>query len=192
MKNKLFVLVGESGSGKSTIEKEIHRLGLAKKVVSCTTREARSNEIDGEDYWFINGDIFHIYLRQGQFLEHSSYNGWKYGLNKNDVKLDVENHVCVVNPNGLDELTKKLGEENIISIYIKRDDKKRVIGSLQRDNRNDFDFVLSETFRRYNNDKNDFKNVEEKVNYVIDNNGEIEEALEQFAKIMVKEGVKIG
>ena len=53
MKGKLFVLLGESCSGKSTLERKIHEYGLCNKVVSMTTRKPRSNEENGEDYYFV-------------------------------------------------------------------------------------------------------------------------------------------
>lgn len=51
--NKLFILMGKSASGKSTLESRINEIGLAKKVISSTTRKARSYEEDGVDYYFI-------------------------------------------------------------------------------------------------------------------------------------------
>lgn len=194
MNNKLFIICGKSGSGKSTIESEIHKLGLANKVISTTTRKKRSYEQDHVDYHFISELVFKTYLNQEQYAEWSTYptiNGDAYyGINKNDIKLKESNHVCVVNPKGMRQLIDNLGKENIVTIYINRSDKDRVISSLQRDN-SDFIKVLEEVVRRFKADDVDFCKIQDEVDYVINNDEDIEEAVNQFVKIMVKEGVRI-
>ena len=56
---KLFVFSAPSGSGKTTIVRHL----LAKKrfnlefSISATSRAARSNEKDGEDYYFISSFV---------------------------------------------------------------------------------------------------------------------------------------
>lgn len=194
MNNKLFIICGNSGSGKSTLENEIHKLGLANKVISTTTRKKRSYEQDHIDYHFISELVFKTYLNQEQYAEWSQYatvDGLAYyGINKHDIKLDKYNQVCVVNPHGLRQLVNNLGKENITTIYVKRDIKERFISTLQRDD-SDFKKVLKEATRRLEADETDFKNIENEVDYVINNDGDIEEAVNQFIKIMVKEGVRI-
>ena len=57
--SKLFVISGPSGAGKGTLVsrvRELHPdLGL---TVSATTREPRSCEIDGANYYFLSDDEF--------------------------------------------------------------------------------------------------------------------------------------
>lgn len=167
--NKLFIIMGASGSGKSTIEEKINRLRLAKKVISSTTRKPRAYETDGEDYYFLPLNVFNIYLSQGQFAENSVYTTVegmaRYGINKNDIKLKEENYVCVVNPHGMKQLVRNLGKSNCVTILIKRDDKTRLISSLNRDSEVNVDEVV----RRFEADKIDFKGVENEVDYIIDN-----------------------
>lgn len=170
---KLIVLVGTSGSGKSTIEQMIAESGFAKKVISTTTRQPRSYEVDGKDYYFIDEFLFETYLMQDQYLEHSAYttvNGLaRYGINKNDVKLDDSNYICVVNPHGLRQIKEKLGQENIVSFLIKRDDRSRIISALERDKSSDVLNILKEITRRFEADIKDFEGVEKEVNYVMSN-----------------------
>ena len=173
-KNKLFILIGKSGSGKSTIEQSISESGYANKIISTTTRQPRSFERDGVDYYFLNKTVFDIYLKQGQYAEHSTYpTVWgnaDYGINKNDIKLDENNAIAVVNPDGLRQLVKNLGKENVISIYIERDDRERVISAIQRDKSKDLKSILREITRRLEADEIDFAGMEEVADYVVKNN----------------------
>ena len=186
-KNKLFLLLGKSSSGKSVTEKEIDRLGYAKKITSTTTRKPRSYEIDTVDYFFISQDVFDIYLKQGQYAEHSTYpTVWgnaSYGINKNDIKLDRFNGIAVVNPDGHRQLVKSLGKENVVSIYIERDDRERVISAIERDKSKDLRKLLKEIDRRLEADEIDFKSVADEVDYKI-KNVDLEQTIQQVINII--------
>ena len=189
-RNKLFILVGKSRSGKSTIEKLINDSGNANKIISTTTRNPRSFERDSEDYYFISQTVFDIYLKQGQYAEHSTYpTVWgnaSYGINKNDIKLDEGNAIAVVNPDGLRQLVKNLGKENVVSIYIKRDDRERVISAIERDVSKDLMSILNEVTRRLEADEIDFAGMEEVADYVVENN-DLTLALEKIINIIESE-----
>lgn len=186
-KNKLFLLLGKSSSGKSVTEKEIDRLGYAKKIISMTTREKRESEIDTVDYYFVSQKIFNIYLKQNQFAEHSAYpTVWgdaSYGINKNDIKLDKFNGIAVVNPDGHRQLVKSLGKENVVSIYIERDDRERVISAIERDKSKDLRKLLKEIDRRLEADEIDFKSVADEVDYKI-KNVDLEQTIQQVINII--------
>jgi guanylate kinase len=173
VKNKLFILVGKSGSGKSTIESKIDKIGVAKKVISSTTRNTRSNEKNGLDYYFISEEEFQEKLERGLFAEHSEYptvNGMaKYGMQMKDIKLNEGNNICVVNPDGMTQVLDNLGKENCITIYIERDDRERVCSTLLRDKSKDFGKVLEEATRRYKSDEIDFAEMKDICDYVVIN-----------------------
>ena len=68
----LFVLSSPSGAGKSSIAKRILAdCDNIKMSVSATTREPRSAEIDGKDYYFYSQDKFHNMVEKGDFLEYA-------------------------------------------------------------------------------------------------------------------------
>lgn len=185
--NKLFILMGKSASGKSTLERKINEIGLAKKVISSTTRKPRSYEEDGVDYYFINRLIFNTYLSQNQFLENSEYTTVDgkalYGINKNDVKLNESNYICVVNPHGMRQIVNNLGKENCVVIYIDRSDRERLLGSLNRD----VEVDVKEVIRRYEADNIDFKDIEKESDYIIDNNKNILDSVINLMEIIKKE-----
>lgn len=189
MENKLFCLIGMSGTGKSTIESAINKSGYATKVVSTTTRSPRSFEVNSEDYYFISDEIFNIYLRQGQYAEHSTYTTVdgvaQYGINKNDIKLNEGNYICVINKNGYQQLLKSLGSEKVVGIYIKRNDRERIISTLKRDDSN-FANVFKEVYRRYEADKIDFAWIEDEVKYVVENK-DLDQAIQDVIRIIEEE-----
>ena len=71
-KGLLIVISGPSGCGKGTICKELRRQHPEIKVsVSATTREIRSGETDGKDYFFISKEEFERHIEEGEFLEYA-------------------------------------------------------------------------------------------------------------------------
>lgn len=83
---KVFVITGPSGVGKGTLISELsRRLGGLELSVSATTREAREGEVDGRDYHFLSSQEFERRARAGEFLEHATYSGNRYGTLRSEV-----------------------------------------------------------------------------------------------------------
>ena len=86
---KLIVFSAPSGSGKTTIvrhllEQEDLNLGFS---VSCTSREPRANEIDGENYYFISLKEFKQHIKNGDFMEWEEvYRDNFYGTLKSEIE----------------------------------------------------------------------------------------------------------
>ena len=57
---KMIILSSPSGAGKTTLVKKISRRSNYKISVSHTTREPRSNEKNGEDYFFVSEKSFKV------------------------------------------------------------------------------------------------------------------------------------
>lgn len=80
MKNKLFVFSGPSGVGKSTIiAKLLEQINNVAYSISATTREPRSGEIPGKDYFFVSEDVFTKGIENGDWLEWANVHGQYYG-----------------------------------------------------------------------------------------------------------------
>ena len=100
-KGKTFVISGPSGVGKSTVLKALFegRDDLYFSV-SATTRAPRPGEEHGVNYYFIEPEMFHQWITDGEFLEYAEYVGNFYGTPKKfvdeameqgkDVVLDIE------------------------------------------------------------------------------------------------------
>ena len=54
-------------------------------AVTCTTREPRSGEKDGVDYYFLEAADFLKRVQAGNFLEHATVYGNSYGTLKSEV-----------------------------------------------------------------------------------------------------------
>lgn len=158
----IIILIGESASGKSTIEKKLVNKRL-KKIISYTTRPIRPNEKDGIDYHYISKEEFLDKLQNGFFAEYTIYNSWYYGIAVPDCKDDS---IVVVEPHGFKQL-RKINGLNVISFYIKTDERERLIRMVKRGDN------LLEVFRRIFSDQGVFQFIEDEVDYVINNNSNI-------------------
>ena len=54
--------------------------------MSATTRPPRPGEEDGRDYWFLTPEEFEERLRRGEFLEHATYAGNRYGTLRSELE----------------------------------------------------------------------------------------------------------
>lgn len=82
----LMVLSGPSGAGKGTVcHKLIENNSNIWLSVSCTSRNPRPGEIDGENYFFLSHDEFESKIEAGNFLEYAEYNGNYYGTPRDKV-----------------------------------------------------------------------------------------------------------
>lgn len=194
MKNKLFVLLSESSGGKDTLLNMIVKNEFLKPVISTTTRKMRSNEEQDREYHFVTKEEFMLMEAKDEFLETTSYlipseGIVKYGLAKKDVVLSKSSYVVILNPIGLQQVEEQLGKENVVSIYIHRNDKDRFISYLNREEK-EFSLILEDAYERYKRDLKDFAGIETKVDYVINNDGYSEDMLLQFLEILNAESYK--
>ncbi len=87
-KGKLVIFSAPSGAGKTTIVKQLLQKNLNLEFsVSATCREARKNEINGKDYYFLSQEQFQEKIDNEEFLEWEEvYLGTRYGTLKSEVE----------------------------------------------------------------------------------------------------------
>ena len=87
----MLVLSSPSGAGKTTLSRRLLQTDPDIVMsVSATTRAPRPNEVDGQDYFFVSTAKFDEMVEAGEFLEHASVFGNKYGTPRAAVMAALE------------------------------------------------------------------------------------------------------
>jgi guanylate kinase len=88
---RVFVITGPSGVGKGTLIRTLReRLPELALSVSATTRAPRAGEHDGEDYWFLSDADFQQRVDAGEFVEHATYSGRRYGTLRSELQRHLD------------------------------------------------------------------------------------------------------
>ncbi len=144
---KLVVISAPSGSGKTTIIKHLLQKELPLEFsVSATSRDKRTGEENGKDYYFLTADDFRNKIQQEAFLEWEEvYPGKYYGTLKSELQriwekgsnvifdVDVQGGISIkskypektlavfIRPPSVNELEKRLKNRNLDSEEIIRE-----------------------------------------------------------------------
>ncbi len=93
----VFVITGPSGVGKGTLIRGLlERMPELELSVSATTRAPRPGERDGVDYHFLSPEQFQAHVERGEFIEHASYSGNRYGTLRSELERRLEAGAPVV------------------------------------------------------------------------------------------------
>ncbi|WP_420551759.1 guanylate kinase [Tenacibaculum aiptasiae] len=135
-KGKLFVFSAPSGSGKTTIVRHLlkqERFGLEFSI-SATSRDPRSNEVDGEDYYFISAKDFKQKIKNEEFLEWEEvYMNNFYGTLKTEIERiwALGKHVIFdIDVRGGLRIKEKFPEETL-AVFVKPPDINELLRRLK-------------------------------------------------------------
>jgi len=96
-KGKLIVLTGPSGVGKGTLLKSLlKRHPSLYFSISMTTRQPRSGETDGKEYYFVSLDKFKEMIAGQELLEWAEYAGNYYGTPRLPVEEKINQGQWVI------------------------------------------------------------------------------------------------
>jgi guanylate kinase len=94
---KVFVITGPSGVGKGTLIRGLReRIPDLELSVSATTRAPRPGERDGVDYHFLAPEEFERLAANGEFVEHATYSGNRYGTLRAELERRLRAGIPVV------------------------------------------------------------------------------------------------
>jgi len=117
----LFVLSSPSGAGKSTISRRLLEGDpLLSMSVSATTRPPRPGEVDGVHYQFVDHARFEAMVAGGEFLEHATVFGNRYGTPRApvDAQLKAGRDVLFdIDWQGTQQLSQS-AESDIVRVFI--------------------------------------------------------------------------
>ena len=92
----LFVVSAPSGAGKTTLCDALRQTPDFVYSVSCTTREPRAGEIEGEDYHFLSEQEFLRQIEVGEFLEYAKVHDHYYGTLRGPIRANLDSGVDVL------------------------------------------------------------------------------------------------
>lgn len=91
------IVSAPSGTGKTTLCREVaKREEGIRYSVSCTTRQRRKGEVDGEDYRFLDLKTFKKWIEEGKFVEWAVYQGSYYGTLKEEFESTLKEGFDVI------------------------------------------------------------------------------------------------
>lgn len=156
MKN-LIIISGPSGVGKTTISNLlVDRLNL-EKVITCTTRNKRNNEIENKDYYFISKEQFVDMIKNEEFLEYNNNFNNFYGSPINEIDRIHDNNkipILIIDPDAANNLKKKYGS-SILTIFLKTKNFSDNINRLKtrNDGTNDIELRMNQIYNDILNSK---------------------------------------
>ena len=117
----MLVLIGPSASGKTESAKIMINRYPISRVVTCTTRPKRINEIDGFDYHFFSIEKFKELKAQDFFIETAEYNNNLYGTPRNELEDDK---FIILEPQGYKSLMD-INPCPIVAIFLNTEESIR-------------------------------------------------------------------
>lgn len=166
----LYILCGYAATGKDKyLNLIIERHPKLDRLLTMTTRPARENERNYEDYIFIDKREFMLREKNGDLLAIRIYNtedGKEYGYGLSSSLLDIDkNSIIILDFKGAAEMKQKYGDKVRI-IYLYSEDYLITRRALKR---GDDPLELQERIKK---DKKDLKYIVKDIDIKINTNTE--------------------
>lgn len=176
----IFVVSAPSGGGKGTIlGRAFARDPKLRPAISATTRDPRSGETEGKEYYFVDEETFSSSIEAARFFEWAEVHGKRYGTLNDELKR-VRNEGCdavlELDVQGMRSAKKK--ESGVVTVFIVPPSMEVLEARLRgRKNLKEEDLKL-----RLKNAVDEIA-CKQDFDYVIVN-GELERAVEEFEDIV--------
>ena len=156
MRPLIVCIVGASGSGKTTASMILQKQFGWNAIVSCTTRPMRKGEKDGKDHWFVKKDQI---PPKSKMCAYTQFGGYEYWTEWNQFQT-LPPCVYVIDEKGMADLKSKKyvrSHFSLVTIKIKRDNLQGI------------------DEKRKERDKERIHIPDEEYDYIVENNGSMEE-----------------
>ena len=121
MEGALIILSSPSGAGKTTLVKKLSNLYNFEISISYTTRIPRINEINGQDYFFVNEEDFKKLVNNEELLEYAKVFNNFYGSSKKKVFKLLENGKNVlfdIDWQGTNQIISQKFKNRVLTFFI--------------------------------------------------------------------------
>ena len=150
----MIVLSSPSGAGKTTLTKLLSKNGDYLVSVSHTTRKPRANEINSEDYYFVNEDEFKSLIKKNEFLEHAKVFNHLYGTSKSYVFKSLDkgkNIIFDIDWQGAKQIKEQELKYKLITFFILPPSKKVLFERLSNRDMQD-KLIVDERMKQFSKD----------------------------------------
>jgi len=156
------VLSSPSGAGKTTLVKKIAQENNFKISISYTTRKPRTNEINGEHYFFISEEEFNNLIKNNEFLEYAKVFENYYGSSKSQVFENLnkgENVIFDIDWQGTEQIKIRKLNYKLITFFILPPSKSELFNRLKNRDMKDKN-IVEERMKQFNQDIEQWENYD--------------------------------
>ena len=184
-KGLLVIISAPSAGGKDTvIDRLVPKLDDAVVYVTATSRKPRPGETHGKHYYFYSPEKFREEIEEGNFLEWSMVHGEFKGVRRDVLGETLQNHRIVIvkpDPQGMRKIKSQLPEA--LTIFI----MPPSVESLRRRLTHRGTETPEQREIRLRNAEIEMAAAPEYDYVVVNEDGKIDETVDQIAEIIGKE-----
>ena len=180
----MLILSSPSGAGKTTLVKLLSKNRDFHISTSHTTRKSRINEIQGEDYHFVDNDKFENLIKKDEFLEYAKVFNHFYGTTKTPVINNLKNGKNVIfdiDWQGTEQIKNKKLEYKLITFFVLPPSKKVLFDRLSNRDMKD-KLIAEERMKVFSKDIQHWKNYD----YVVINDN-LQDCFNQICNLIDSE-----
>jgi guanylate kinase len=150
----MIVLSSPSGAGKTTLVKMLSKIDNYEISISHTTRQPRPNEVNDEDYYFVNEDEFKRLINNQEFLEYAKVFNNFYGTTRTPVidRLNKGKNILFdIDWQGADQIKNKKLDYKLVTFFILPPSKKVLFERLSNRDMKD-KLIAEERMKQFSRD----------------------------------------
>ena len=180
----MLILSSPSGAGKTTLVRLLSKNRDFHISISHTTRKPRINEIQDEDYHFVDNDKFKNLIKKDEFLEYAKVFNHFYGTTKTPVINNLKNGKNVIfdiDWQGAEQIKNKKLEYKLITFFVLPPSKEVLFVRLSNRDMKD-KLIAEERMKVFSKDIQHWKNYD----YVVINDN-LQDCFNQICNLIDSE-----